>query len=114
MSTYLCIILFLANIAIIWTEIDLIIPKKNLRPATSSENSQNRSLRSDNTSGVIGVSFSTNENKWIAQVRLNGKKVFYKKYILKEDAIRARLLAEKKYFGEFASQKHLYQQYKIN
>lgn len=88
--------------------------KKNLRPATSSENSQNRSPRSDNTSGVTGVSFSTNENKWIAQVRLNGKKVFYKKYISKEDAIRARLLAEKQYFGEYAPQKHLYQQYKIN
>ena len=31
----------------------------------------------------------------------------------KDDAIRARLNAEVKYFGEFAPQKHLYEQYGI-
>lgn len=31
----------------------------------------------------------------------------------KIDAIKARLKAEIKYFGEFAPQKHLYEQYRI-
>ena len=30
-----------------------------------------------------------------------------------EDAIKARLEAEKKYFGEFAPQRHLFEQYGI-
>jgi len=31
----------------------------------------------------------------------------------KDDAIKARLKAEKKYFGEFAPQRHLFEQYEI-
>lgn len=31
----------------------------------------------------------------------------------KEDAIKARLKAEKEYFGAFAPQKHLYNKYNI-
>ena len=34
-------------------------------------------------------------------------------FINKEDAIRAKLNAEAKYFGEFAPQQNLYEQYRI-
>lgn len=88
--------------------------KSNLRSATYSENNQNRSLRTNNTSGVTGVSFSTDSNKWIAQLTINYKRVCYKKFNNKEDAIKERLNAEKKYYGEFAPQKHLYQEYNID
>lgn len=33
---------------------------------------------------------------------------------VKEDAIKIRLKVEAKYFGDFAPQKHLFEQYKIN
>lgn len=88
--------------------------KSNLRAATYSENNQNRSLRTNNTSGIAGVSFSTSDNKWIAQLTINYKHLYYEKFNNKEDAIKARLKAEKKYYGEFAPQKHLYQKYNID
>ena len=87
--------------------------KQNLRSATYSENCQNRSLRSDNSSGVTGVWFSVTDNKWIASLDLNGETVYTKKFNKKYDAIVGRLNAEKKYFGEFAPQQHLYEQYDI-
>ena len=33
---------------------------------------------------------------------------------VKEDAIKARLMAEKKYFGYFAPQRHLFEEYGVN
>lgn len=44
---------------------------------------------------------------------LIGKKVGRLTVIKKDDAIKARLNVEVKYFGEFAPQKHLYKQYGI-
>lgn len=86
--------------------------KSNLRQCNQQENMQNSGLKSNNTSGVIGVSFQKNTGKWIAYLNHNGKRVFTSKgYIKKEDAIKARLQAEQKYFGEFAPQHNL--QYKI-
>lgn len=88
--------------------------RNNLREATFSENCQNRSLRYDNTSGVSGVYFDKNRNKWIANLFLNGKMIYCKTFTNREDAINARLKAEKQYYGEFAPQKHLYTQYNID
>lgn len=35
------------------------------------------------------------------------------RFVNKEDAIRARLRAERQYFGEFAPQRHLFEEYGI-
>lgn len=75
--------------------------KQNLRKCTQAKNTINRSLMSNNTSGVTGVSFYNNLNKWVAEVKLNGKKVFFKVFDSFEEAVRARKTAEIKYFGEF-------------
>lgn len=85
--------------------------KYNLRPATVMENAQNRSLRTDNTSGIVGVYFNQNANKWQSYIMVDKKQIYLGLHDDKEDAIIARLKAEKEYFGEFAPQKHLYEKY---
>ena len=87
--------------------------RNNLRPATYRENSQNGPLRKNNTSGVTGVSWDINKNKWCVHIQIDGKKTYLGSFIEKDDAIRTRLRAEQKYYGQFASQKHLFEQYGI-
>jgi hypothetical protein len=87
--------------------------KCNLRPASNSEQCQNRSKFKNNTSGVTGVHYDKNKNKYIARIQVNNKRIVIGNYDNKYDAIKARLTAEQKYFGEFAPQKHLYEQYMI-
>lgn len=84
-----------------------------LRIASRTQNNQNKRIRSNNTSGVTGVSWSNNRSKWYAQITINGKTKSLGSYKDLKDAIKARLIAEKEYFGDFAPQKHLYQQYNI-
>ena len=74
----------------------------NLRWATDSENGQNASKRSDNTSGVSGVSFHKKANKWRARIRLNSGEKHLGYFVEIEDAIKVRKDAEALYFGEFA------------
>lgn len=87
--------------------------RHNLRPATCSQNTANRDVMKNNTSGVTGVSWDSRSQQWKVSLQFNKKRVFLERYINKNDAIIARLKAEKKYFGEFAPQKHLFEQYGI-
>lgn len=68
--------------------------KQNLRCCDRSENMRNRSLQRTNTSGVAGVYFDKERNKWTAS-------------ITKEDAILARLSKEAELFKDFAPQREL-------
>ena len=86
--------------------------KHNLRQATASQNSMNRTLRKNN-SGITGVRLDKRRNKWRASITLNQKFIWLGEYADKDDAIKARLLAEAKYFGDFAPQRHLFEQYGI-
>ena len=88
--------------------------KSNLRFATVSENARNRSISRSNTSGFIGVYWDSTHKKWKAQITLDHKHISVGSVAEKYDAIVARLKAEQKYYGEFAPQKHLFEQYKIN
>jgi hypothetical protein len=45
----------------------------NLRPATKVQNQWNQGLNKANTSGVKGLSWAKNCNKWFACIRYNGK-----------------------------------------
>lgn len=85
----------------------------NLRPATLSENARNHSISKRNSSGIIGVSWSKQRNKWKASIHVNKKEIHLGIFTDKKDAIVARLKAEKEYFGEFAPQIHLYKEYGI-
>lgn len=88
--------------------------KENLIKCTIQENNRNKSIRSDNTSGVTGVGWNRRKNKWVARIypeKSKEKRIGY--FDNKKDAIIARLKAEKEYYGEFAPQKHLFEQYNI-
>lgn len=76
--------------------------KTNLRECTHSENNMNRSLHSNNTSGVTGVSWYKQISKWCATIKINGKQKHLGAYVNFEDAKRARLQAEEKYYKEFS------------
>lgn len=88
--------------------------KSNLRDATKNDNSRNKSLQRNNTSGIIGVSFRQDLQKWRARIVVENKEIYIGTFIYKEDAIRARLKAELEYFGEFAPQQHLFGEYGIS
>lgn len=88
--------------------------KYNLRKCTPSQNSMNRNRQSNNTSGIIGVSWDKKSNKWHARIKIDGKTRHLGYFVDKRDAIIVRLKAEQEYFKEFAPQKHLYEQYLIN
>lgn len=87
--------------------------RNNLRPASSSENAQNHSKRRNNTSGFTGVYWDKKSNKWVVSININKKIHWIGRYIDKNDAIVARLKAEAKYYGEFAPQRHLFEEYGI-
>lgn len=88
--------------------------KNNLRDCTVTENRRNSSIRTDNTSGYIGVSFDAKNNKWSASIGIDNKTKKLGRFNNKNDAIKARLNAEAKYFKEFAPQRHLFKEYEIN
>ena len=88
--------------------------KYNLRPATKNENARNKSLQINNKSGVSGVFFDRFCNKWRAYIGVNGKCFYVECCSNKENAIKARLKAEADYYGEFAPQRHLFEQYGIS
>lgn len=76
--------------------------KSNLRYATAQENAQNRSKQINNTSGIPGVSWRKDRNKWRAFITVNKKQIALGLYEDINDAIMARKAAEEKYFGKFA------------
>ena len=88
--------------------------KENLRPATQHENVMNKGLQKNNVSGVTGVGWIKKLQKWRARITYNEKEIYLGLFANKDDAIKARLEAEKEYFGEFAPQQHLFKQYNIN
>ena len=75
--------------------------KENLRICTQKQNMRNQSIRKDNKSGYTGVYFVENKNKWVAQIRINGKTKHLGYYNEMKNAIKARKEAEIKYFGEY-------------
>lgn len=85
--------------------------KCNLRPATPSQNAMNR--HNTPKSGYIGVYQRKDNNKWAAKICINYKPIYLGSFDNIEDAIIARLKAEKKYCGEFAPQRHLFEKYNI-
>lgn len=87
--------------------------KNNLRPCTAMQNAQNRTVQERSKSGVVGVTLDNRTNKWKASITVDKKPIYLGSFIEIEDAIKARLKAEKEYFGEFAGQKHLYSKYEI-
>lgn len=66
----------------------------NLREVTHQANSINKALRSDNTSGVTGVSKHKASNKWFVRISVNKQNKYLGSFDSFEDAVKARLTAE--------------------
>lgn len=88
--------------------------ESNLRLCTPSQNCMNRVIRSDNTTNFIGVYRHKKNNKWYAKISdAPGSTIQVYYGDSKQDAIIARLKAEVKYYGDFAPQRHLFDEYGI-
>lgn len=74
----------------------------NLREATNTENNINQYKKKSNTSGYKGVCWVKDENNWLAQIRVNGKKMRLGQFKNVEDAANAYREAALKYHGDFA------------
>lgn len=70
---------------------------RNLRSVTHQENHRNRAVNKNNKSGVVGVHQQKEGGKWRAQIMIDGKQIMLGRFHKKEDAIKARKEAEKKY-----------------
>lgn len=75
--------------------------KCNLRICTQQQNSMNRGLQSNNTSGITGITWSKVANKWQARIKINKQLKHLGYFDDLEKAIEVRKQAEIKYFGEY-------------
>lgn len=74
---------------------------ENLRSVSSTENGMNKGIRSDNTSGKVGVHWDKTRLKWCAMIGYNHKRINLGSFNNFEDAVKAREEAEKQYFKDF-------------
>lgn len=72
---------------------------KNLRDTNYRTNSRNQTLATNNTSGTRGVSWMYKAKSWRARITVDGRQVSLGAFKDKQDAINARLEAERKYMG---------------
>ena len=75
--------------------------RDNLRIVSIQENSMNLNMRKTNKSGITGVCWDKNVNKWVAKITYKYKRIHLGCFDNLEDARKARKDAEMKYFGEF-------------
>ena len=77
--------------------------KDNLRFCDKIKNAQNRTcLCKLNKSGVHGVSYYKRDKNWEARITVKNKLLFLGRFENINDAQEARIIAERKHFGEFA------------
>lgn len=62
---------------------------------------------------IKGVNYNNRDNVWRARLYCKKQLRLDESFIKKEDAVIARLKAEKQWFGEFAPQRHLFEKYNI-
>ena len=76
--------------------------RSNLRVRTQSENNMNKKIQSNNTSGFVGVTWHNKQKMWNAIITVREDIVELGSYYYLRNALRARIDAEKEYFGEHA------------
>ena len=72
--------------------------KSNLRIVTRQENMYNKSEYKNNTSGIKGVKWNKDRQKWQVQINHNKKRIHFFFFSDLEEAKKGRLEEEKKYF----------------
>ena len=76
--------------------------RANLRVCDDAQNRANAGIRSDNSSGFIGVYKKKNRRKWYVQIQVGRRRKHVGSYETAEEAARAYDQVALKYFGEFA------------
>lgn len=74
----------------------------NLRDATHGQNQHNTRIRKDNKTGFKGVTYDKLSKRYVAEIRLNNKRVYKEFFDTAEDAYRSRCEMTIKFHGEFA------------
>lgn len=87
--------------------------KENLRIVNKSINAINVGIRTNNKSGVTGISWNKNANSWRAYINYQGKRIELGHRKNFEDAVRLRLNAENQYYAGMQPQKELFEQYGV-
>ncbi|MGI6068917.1 MAG: AP2 domain-containing protein [Blautia sp.] len=72
---------------------------ENCRWVTNEIQARNRKMFKNSKSGISGVSWREDMQKWTAKIGVDKKEIFLGNYENKEDAIKARQDAEKKYWN---------------
>ena len=81
--------------------------KSNLRICSYKENSFNKSIRVDNTSGIPGVSFHKTNKKWRAKIKYNNLTIHLGYFEDINEALINRRVAEEILFGEYSPNEKL-------
>lgn len=76
--------------------------RENLRVRTQSENNMNKKVQSNNTTGFVGVTWHSKQKMWNAMIDYEDERIELGSFYYLRNAMRARVEAEKKYFGEHA------------
>lgn len=67
----------------------------NLREVDNHENCKNRSMQSNNTTGMVGVRWRSDFSKWVADIKVNGKSIHLGSFETVVDAVASRKRAER-------------------
>ena len=76
--------------------------KSKLRLVSDSQNQMNRIIPSNNTSGVKGVAWDKEYEKWVAYITVDKKSMKLGRFNKFEDAVKSRKDAENKYCKEYS------------
>lgn len=80
----------------------------NLRDVSAAINHRNVKMQKNNTSGACGVVWLESRKAWVAQIKVMGKNKRIGQYLLFDDAVAARRLAERPLgFTEAHGTKHV-------
>ncbi len=63
-----------------------------------------KTVRKNNSSGITGVDWLKNVQRWRATICFQGRRIYLGKFVQFEDAVRARKAAEVKYHDAFIEQ----------
>ena len=75
--------------------------KKNLRFVNDTQSAINKGIKSNNTSGKVGVSWNKDFNKWESYITVDKKRFHLGLFDSFDEAEKVRIAAEEKYFGEY-------------
>lgn len=76
--------------------------RSNLRRATQRQNSRNRQLGRNNTSGYKGVSWHKRQGVWLGRIKVDGRQIHLGCFPTAEQAAEAYNAAAIEHFGDFA------------